>query len=202
MIIKAYNNQLKKTDITLVAKTLQKGGIIIYPTDSVYAFACLPEQQNTIEKICLIRKIPTKQPKLTLICKDIAQARQYTLFSDDTFKLIKAHTPGPYTFILQGNNRLPKALKGRKTVGIRIANHPIPTTIIEETQSPLITASLRAPINNDIEYMTDPELMAEMYPDIDIIIDAGIGQTTPSTIIDCTEEEPIILRQGNGEITL
>lgn len=202
MIIKAYNNQLRTSDLTLVAKTLQKGGIIIYPTDSVYAFACLPEHQNAVDKICLIRNIPAKQPKLTLICKDIAQVRQYTLFSDDTFKLIKAHTPGPYTFILQGNNKLPKAFKGRKTVGIRIANHPIPAAIVEETQSPLMTASMRAPIDNDIEYMTDPELMAEMYPDIDIIIDGGIGQTTPSTIIDCTEEESIILRQGIGELAL
>ncbi len=202
MIIKAYNNQLRNSDLAIIAKTLQKGGIIIYPTDSVYAFACLPEQQNAIEKICRIRNIPTKQPKLTLLCQNIAQAREYSLFPDDTFKLIRSYTPGPYTFILQGNSKLPKTFKGRKTVGIRITNHPVSIAILEEIQSPLMTASLRAPIGNDIEYMTDPELMAEMYPNIDIIIDGGIGNTTPTTIIDCTEDTPTIIRQGNGEITL
>lgn len=202
MIIKAYNNQLRSNDLTLIAKTLQKGGVIIYPTDSVYAFACLPEQQNAIERICRLRNIPTKQPKLTLMCQNIAQAREYTLFSDDIFKLIRAHCPGPYTFILQGNSHLPKTFKGRKTVGIRIPDHPVTAAILNEIQSPLMTASLRTPIDNDIEYMTDPELMAEMYHDIDIIIDAGIGNTTPTTIIDCTEEDPIILRQGEGQIDL
>ena len=202
MIIKAYNNQLRSNDLTLIAKTLQKGGVIIYPTDSVYAFACLPEQQNAIERICRLRNIPTKQPKLTLMCQNIAQAREYTLFSDDIFKLIRAHCPGPYTFILQGNSHLPKTFKGRKTVGIRIPDHPVTAAILNEIQSPLMTASLRTPIDNDIEYMTDPELMAEMYHDIDIIIDAGIGNTTPTTIIDCTEEDPIILRQGEGHIDL
>lgn len=202
MIIKAYNNQLRSNDLTLIAKTLQKGGVIIYPTDSVYAFACLPEQQNAIERICRLRNIPTKQPKLTLMCQNIAQAREYTLFSDDIFKLIRAHCPGPYTFILQGNSHLPKTFKGRKTVGIRIPDHPVTAAILNEIQSPLMTASLRTPIDNDIEYMTDPELMEEMYHDIDIIIDAGIGNTTPTTIIDCTEEDPIILRQGEGQIDL
>lgn len=200
MILKAYNNQMRSNDLALIAKTLKKGGVIIYPTDSVYAFACLPEQQNAIERICRLRNIPAKQPKLTLLCKDIAQAREYTLFTDDTFKLLRTYCPGPYTFILQGNNRLPKTFKGRKTVGIRIADHPIANAILEETQSPLMTASLRAPIENDIEYMTDPELMEEMYKDIEIIIDGGIGNTTPTTIIDCTEDTPVLIRQGVGTI--
>ena len=202
MIIKAYNNQLRTQDLSLIAKMLRRGGIIIYPTDSVYAFACLPEQQGAIEAICRLRNIPAKQPKLTLLCQNIAQAREYTLFSDDTFKLLRTHCPGPYTFILQGNSRLPKTFKGRKTVGVRIADHPVPDAILEEIQTPLMTASLRAPIDNDIEYMTDPELMAEFYPNIDIIIDAGIGGTTPTAIIDCTEDSPTLLRQGLREIDL
>ena len=202
MLLKIYNNLLTPKDMDMVVRTFRVGGIIIYPTDSVYAFGCDANNRKAVERICMLRNKDLKHPMLSIVCGNIAQIREYTLFSDDTYKILKQYLPGPYTFILEGNSRLPKLFRNnRKTVGVRIPNHPVPMQIIENYGTPLMTASLRADLSDDIEYMTDPELMEEKYGDtVDIIIDAGIGNITPSTIIDCTGDEPELVRQGMGQL--
>lgn len=202
MLIKTYNNQLSAKDMETVVRTFRDGGIIIYPTDSVYAFGCDANNRKAVERICMLRHKDLKHPMLSIVCNSIAQIREYTLFSDDTYKILKQYLPGPYTFILEGNSHLPKLFRNnRKTIGVRVPNHPVPMQIIDMYGTPFMTASLRADLNDDIEYMTDPELMEEKYGDlVDIIIDGGIGNTVPSTIIDCTGNEPELIRQGMGEL--
>lgn len=202
MIIKAYNNELRPNDVNKIVTCLEKGGIIIYPTDSVYAFGCHPNQRDAIERICRLREKDLKRPLLSLVCSDISQAREYTLFNDQTFKLMRSCLPGPYTFILEGSNHLPKSFKERKTVGIRIPDHRVPNLITQALGMPMMTASLRVPDSDDIEYMTHPELIHEKYGGVEILIDGGIGGTIPSTIIDCTGDEPTLVRQGLGDIDL
>ncbi len=196
MILKAYNNTLSNTDLNKIVRILQSGGVIIYPTDSVYAFACDASNKNAVEQICRLRHKDVKRPELSLVCSSISQVRSFALFSDDTFKLMRAYLPGPVTFILQGNSKLPKLFKIRKTLGIRIPDHPVVSQIVDNYADPLMTASLRVDDNDDVEYMTDPELMYEKYADeVDLIIDAGIGGTQASKVIDCTGDEPIIIRE-------
>ena len=196
MIVKTYNNELSSVDLNKIIQTLRNGDIIIYPTDSVYAFACDASNKNAVEQICRLRNKDVKRPELSLICSSISQVRTFALFSDDTFKLMRQLLPGAVTFILQGSSKLPKLFKDRKTVGIRISNHPIATQIVTEYAQPLMTASLRVSDNDDVEYMTDPELMDEKYSDdVKLIIDAGIGGTQASKIIDCTSDEAIVIRE-------
>ena len=202
MLLKAYNNLLSAKDMDTVVRTIWDGGVIIYPTDSVYAFGCDANNRKAVERVCTLREKDLKHPMLSIVCGNIAQVRKYTLFSDATYKLLKHYFPGPYTFILEGNSHLPKLFRNnRRTIGVRIPNHPIPLQIVEHYGAPFVTASLRAEPDDDIEYMTDPELMHEKYGSmVDLIIDGGIGNIVPSTIIDCTGNEPELLRQGIGEL--
>ncbi len=205
MLLKVYNNELSYNDLREVMQVLREGGVIVYPTDSVYAFGCDASNKGAVERICKLRGKDMKHPELSIVCGSISQAKQFTHFSDDTFKLMRQCLPGAFTFILQGNNKLPKLFKHRKTVGVRIPDHDVVRQLLEEYGEPLMTASLRIDSVEDIEYMTDPELIYEKYADeVDIVIDAGIGGTEASTIVDCSGEnengDAVIVRQGVGEI--
>lgn len=195
MLIPIYDHSLRSNDLQRITDCLQHGGVIVYPTDSVYAFGCDAANKNAIEIICRLRNKDMKHPLLSIMCENIAQVRTYALFSDDTFKLMKQYLPGPYTFILEGSSRLPKLFKNRRTVGIRIPANPVAQQLIAEYGNPLMTASLRTQPHDDVEYMTDPELIEERYrDDVSLVLSDGIGGTKPSTIIDCTNGENVIVR--------
>lgn len=190
-----------------VAKVIADGGIVIYPTDSVYAIGCDALNQHAVEKIYQYRREEQKEGHLSIICRDISQAAEYVRISDRQFKLMRKNLPGPFTFILDAGLRLPKVFRSRKTVGIRIPDQPLLHALLEELDGPLLTTSLKAPLadgedeENLISYMTDPFLIEEAFQNqADVLIDGGYGLDQPSTVVDLTGDEPEVLRQGVGEL--
>lgn len=190
-----------------VAKVIADGGIVIYPTDSVYAIGCDALNQHAVEKIYQYRREEQKEGHLSIICRDISQAAEYVRISDRQFKLMRKNLPGPFTFILDAGLRLPKVFRSRKTVGIRIPDQPLLHALLEELDGPLLTTSLKAPLadgedeENLISYMTDPFLIEEAFQNqADVLIDGGYGLDQPSTVVDLTGDEPEVLRQGMGEL--
>lgn len=190
-----------------VAKVIADGGIVIYPTDSVYAIGCDALNQHAVEKIYQYRREEQKEGHLSIICRDISQAAEYVRISDRQFKLMRKNLPGPFTFILDAGLRLPKVFRSRKTVGIRIPDQPLLHALLEELDGPLLTTSLKAPLadgedeENLISYMTDPFLIEEAFQNqAGVLIDGGYGLDQPSTVVDLTGDEPEVLRQGVGEL--
>lgn len=193
------NPEMRKID-RVVAK-LRQGSIVIYPTDTIYGIGCDLFNKKAVEKLCQIRGIKPQKLNLSFICFDISQISEYVKrIETPVFKILKRHLPGPYTFILESSSKVPKVLDvNKKTVGIRIPNHAIPQMIVQSLGNPIITSSIKD--DDQIkEYTTDPE---EIYEDlkhvVDVVIDGGIGGNIPSTIVDCTKDEPEIIRQGLGE---
>lgn len=179
-----------------VVRCLEDGGIIIYPTDTVYALGCDAMNNQAIERICAIKELKSAKTNLSIICSDISEVSQYAKFDNSQFRMMKQNLPGPFTFILQALSRLPKAFKGRRTVGIRIPDNDIAIAIEQALGKPILTTSVEGP---DDDYRCEPGLIADTYKgNVDIIIDAGRGQLEPSTIVDCTDGEPEIVRQGKG----
>ncbi len=202
MLIKIHPDNPSPRQIQRVVETLENGGIIIYPTDSVYALGCSLLHPKSIEKLARIKQINPEKAQFSFIFSNLTHLSNYTKPIDNTiFKLIKKTTPGPFTFILEANNRMPKIVKGRKkTVGIRIPDNNIALAIVEELGHPLITSSVHDE-DDIIEYMTDPEMMYEKYQyDIDLLVDGGYGDNRASTVIDCTDGRITLLRQGKGNI--
>lgn len=202
MLIRIYPENPSPKQIRFVADTLEKGGIIIYPTDTVYAMGCDIRSQKAIEKIARHKGMNPANPALSVIFHDMSQLAEYTVIHDNNlFRLLKRNLPGPFTFIVHANNQIPRLFKDRKkTVGIRIPNNSIPLEIVRELGRPIVTTSVH---DSDelIEYTTDPELIHEKYRDFaDIVIDGGFGNNEASTIVDCTGGEIVILRQGLGEL--
>jgi tRNA threonylcarbamoyl adenosine modification protein (Sua5/YciO/YrdC/YwlC family) len=178
--------------------------LIIYPTDTVYGLGCDVFKQKSVEKIARIRGVELKKHNFSFICSDLSHLSDFTKPIDrSTYKLMRRALPGPFTFILNANTSIPKLFKNKKkTVGIRVPNHNIPRTIVEELGNPILTTSIH---DDDavIEYSTDPELIYEKYKNqVDIVIDGGYGNLTPSTVVDCTSSIPEILRQGEGILDL
>lgn len=195
MLLPLYNHLLRDNELNMVVRALQQGKIIVYPTDSVYAFGCDAANRRAVEQICRLRHIEERNPLLALLCDSISQIRSFTLFNDDTFHLMRSCLPGPYTFILQGSSKLPKLYRERRTVGVRIPDLPVVQQLISAFGSPLMTASLRTEEGQEVEYMTDPSLIQECYGhDVAFVLDGGIGGTTPSNVIDCTGDEPVVIR--------
>lgn len=188
--------------IRTVVEILSRGGIIVYPTDTIYGLGCNLMNKKAIERICQILNIKPHKLDLSFICHDLSQISEYARRIDTpVFKLLKKALPGPFTFILESSSKVPKILDvNKKTVGIRIPDHPVPRMIVEGLGNPLITASIK---NEDAirEYTTDP---AEMYEDlkhvVDLVVDSGAGGNVPSTIVDCTGQEITIVRQGRGNL--
>ena len=200
MLIKIYNDNPNQKQIRRVADLLEEGGIIIYPTDTVYAMGCDIRATRSIEKIARFKGLNPKNPDLSLIFHDMSQLSEYTIIRNNTiFKLLKRNLPGPFTFIVTANNQIPKLFRNKKkTVGIRIPDNNIILELVRELGRPVITTSIHDP-DELIEYTTDPELIVEKYSDFaDAVIDGGFGHNEPSTVVDCTGDEIVIVRQGLG----
>ena len=203
---KLYANNPNPRILQDIAQVIRDGGVVIYPTDSVYAIGCDALNQRAVERIYQYRKEEAREGALSIICRDISQANEYTRISKEQFKLMHRHVPGPFTFILEAGLRLPKVFRSRKTVGIRIVDNKILQALLEELGTPLLTTSLKAPVDADdadaVSYMTDPFLIEEAFQhQADILIDGGYGEDNPSTVVDLTGEEPMILRQGVGALS-
>ncbi len=199
-ILQLMPDNLNERHILQIVDTLRNGGIIIYPTDTVYAIGCDALNNQAIEKICSIKQMKSAKTNFTIICHEIAEVTQYAKFGNREFKAMKAHLPGAFTFIFPALSKLPKAFKGRRTVGIRIPDNEIACRIVKELGHPILSTSVEG---RDVDYMCEPELLAETYGhDVDIVIDAGRGGTIPSTVIDCTSGSFEIAREGKGEFSL
>jgi len=187
--------------IKQVVETLQKGGIIIYPTDTVYGLGCDILQQKAVERICRIKNVDPKKAQLSFVCSDLSHLSDFAKpLSNPHYRLLKEHLPGPYTFILPASKMVPKILQSKKdTIGLRIPDNKIAMAIVNELGRPLLSASLPGEM---VEDYTDPEVMYENFRnEVDFVINGGIGGIIPSTIIDCTNDEPVIIREGLGEWT-
>lgn len=200
MLVKIYNQNPNTKEITRVVNILQEGGLVVYPTDTVYAIGCDALNVRAVEKICKIKGIDPKKANFSIICYDLSDISEYVKVNTPTFKLMKKNLPGPFTFILNTNNTLPKIFKNRKTVGIRVPDNNIIRELVRELGNPILTTLIHDE-DDIIEYATDPELIHDKYENIvDIVIDGGYGEVEPSTIVDCTGDEPVITRQGKGEL--
>lgn len=199
MLIKIYPENPNQRDMEAVAEVLRNGGVIIYPTDTVYGIGCDINNPKAVERIVKIKKLKPKDAMFTFICSDLSHIADFAKVSNSTFKLLKRNLPGPFTFILPGFNKVSDYfISKRKTVGIRIPDNPIPIELVKLLGNPILTTSLKDD-DDVIEYTTDPELIHEKYADIvDIVIDGGYGDNSPSTIVDCTTDEPVIIREGKG----
>lgn len=200
-MVKIYEQNPNPAKIRHVVEILRNGGIIIIPTDTIYALACDIFNADGVETILKLKNKETRRvSNLSFVCKDMSQVSEYAKMDDMAFKLMKKNLPGPFTFILQGSSRLPKLFKNRKSVGIRIPNNTIALEIVRELGNPIMTSSIPRDERSD-EYIVDPELIREQYDHrVDLVIDGGMGGLIPSTVIDCTSDEPLIIRQGAGDV--
>lgn len=199
MLLKLYEKNNTPQDLQKVIDILNDGGIIIYPTDTMYAIGCHGLKERAIERICRIKGIDPRKNNLSIICYDLSSISEYAKVDNNTFKLMKRNLPGPFTFILTGTNRLPKIFRNRKEVGIRMPDNPIISEIARLLDAPIMTTTLPREENEEIEYATNPELIDEKFGEmVDLVIDGGIGGIEPSTVVNCTEGEAEIVRQGKG----
>lgn len=182
-----------------IADLLNDGGIIIYPTDTTYAIGCHALKERAVERICQIKGLDPKKHLFSIVFPDMSAISEYVKVDNASFKLMRRNLPGPFTFILPAGSRLPKIFRNRKEVGIRIPDNPIALAISSCIDAPLLSTTLPYDEDDDIEYLTEPELIDERFGDfVDLVIDGGTGGTEPSTIVDCTDGEPEITRQGIG----
>ncbi|PTT01885.1 threonylcarbamoyl-AMP synthase [Pedobacter sp. HMWF019] len=202
MLIKIYPENPNPKAIEQAVEVLKKGGLIIYPTDTVYGLGCDITNQKAIERICHLRGIKPDKANFSFICSDLRHISDYIKPIDTTtFRVLKKALPGPYTFILNANNNVPKLLSSKKkTVGIRVPDNAIAQEIVRQLGNPIISASIK---DDDelIEYSTDPELIHEKYENtVDLVIDGGYGDNEPSTVIDCTSGDFEVIREGKGSL--
>ena len=201
MLLKLYERNNNPADLQQVIDILNDGGLIIYPTDTMYAIGCHGLKERAIERICQLKNIDPKKNTLSIICYDLSSISEYAKFDNNTFKLMKRNLPGAFTFILNGTVRLPKIFRNRKEVGIRMPDNPIIQELARLLDAPIMTTTLPYDENEDIEYCTDPELIDEKFGNIvDLVIDGGIGGIEGSTIVNCTNGEAEIVRQGKGRL--
>ena len=200
-ILKIYPENPQENLIDEVVKVLKSGGLIIYPSDTIYALGCDIFNLKAMEKLAQLKSVKLEKAQFSVICNDLSHLSNYTKTIDTSvFRFLKNHLPGPFTFILEANKNLPLAYKGKKTIGIRVPNHSIPKMIVEKLGHPIASTSIRDD-DEVLEYSTDPELIAEKYANfVDLVIDSGYGDNVASTIVDLTSGEPEIIRQGKGII--
>ena len=202
MLTKIYPENPNPKEIDRVVKALQDGGLVIYPTDTMYAIGCDALNVRAVERICRIKGVNPERSNLSIICYNLSNISEYAKVSNSAFKLMRDYLPGPYTFILPTSSGLPKIYKNRKEVGIRMPDNPIIQEICRELGHPIMTMSVHYDADEP-EYSTDPELIDERYEGlVDLIIDGGFGDTEGSTIVNCTSEQFEITRQGKGAIKL
>jgi tRNA threonylcarbamoyl adenosine modification protein (Sua5/YciO/YrdC/YwlC family) len=199
MLLRIHPDDPQPRHIKTLVDILRRGGVIIYPTDTIYGLGCDIFQQKAIERICWIKKVDPRKAQLSFICSDLSHLSDYAKqLSNSTYRVLKEHLPGPYTFILPASKMVPKILQSKKdTIGLRIPDNKIANAIVTELGRPILSASLPGEM---IEDYTDPEIMHQNFMnEVDIVIDGGIGGTVPSTVIDCTKEEYEVIRMGAGE---
>jgi tRNA threonylcarbamoyl adenosine modification protein (Sua5/YciO/YrdC/YwlC family) len=203
MILKLHEQNPSDRKLQTIVEILKKGGVIIYPTDTMYGIACDIYNSDGLEKIARMKGISSKEAKFSFICKDISDISDYTRpISNPVFKMMKKVLPGPYTFLLTANNKVPKQIQDKKkTVGIRIPDNNIARAIVEQLGNPIMSTSLPLSDDDDQEYVTNPELMLEKFKSqVDAVVDGGPGEFAQSTIIDCTKDESYVIREGKGEV--
>lgn len=200
MLIKIYDNNPNPQQIQKVVEVLRDGGVIIFPTDTVYAFGCNIFNARAVEAIVKLKDKDIRKADLSFVCHEMSQISEYAKMDDYAFKLMKKNLPGPFTFLLNGSNKLPKLFKNKKIVGIRMPNNSIALDIVRELGNPVMVSSIFTD-DDTLEYITDPELIEERFGyQVELVIDGGYGGTTTSTIVDCTGEEFEIVRDGAGEL--
>jgi tRNA threonylcarbamoyl adenosine modification protein (Sua5/YciO/YrdC/YwlC family) len=200
MLLKIHPENPSQRQISRLVETLKQGGVIIYPTDTVYALGCDLLNQRAVERVAKIKGVRIEKAYFSIIFYDLSHLSDYARHvSNSIFKLMKFYLPGPYTFILEANNKVPKIFRGRKkTIGIRIPDNNIIRQIVKELGNPLLTSSIHDE-DELLDYTTDPESIYEQYKNIvDAVVNGGYCNNEPSTVIDCTKGEPEILRQGIG----
>jgi len=204
MLVRLYNENPNPREVRKIVDILQRGGLIIYPTDTVYGLGCDITNHKAVEKIARWKGIRVDRSNFSFICSDFSHLSAYTKpFPNSVFKVIKKNLPGPFTFILEANNKVPKYFNGKKkTVGIRIPDNNIIRAIVAELGNPIVSTSIHDD-DEILDYTVDPELIHEKLQSVvDLVVDGGYGEITPSTIVDCSSGEIQILRQGKGELNM
>lgn len=202
MLLKLYDANPNPVQIRQIAEVLRTGGIIIFPTDTVYAFGCSIFNASGVEFIAKTKNHDLRRANLSFICHQLSEVSEYAKMDDVSFKLLKKNLPGPFTFILNGSSKLPKLFKNKKTVGIRMPDNSIALAIVRELGNPLMTSSIFTD-EDTTEYITDPELIEEKYGHmVNMVVDGGYGGLQHSTVIDCTTDQVEIVRKGAGKLIL
>lgn len=199
MLLQLHPDNPQPRLLKQIADCLKDGGIIIYPTDTIYGLGCDIHHQKAVERICKIKNVDPQKAQLSFICRDLSHLSDYTKsINTPLYRMLKNYLPGPYTFILPASKQVPKILKSKKeTIGLRVPDNVICQQILETLDNPILSASLPGDM---VEEYTDPEIIFEKFGDkVDFVIDGGPGGTNPSTVIDCTSDEWQIIRQGAGE---
>lgn len=201
MYIKLFEDNPNARDILKVVEVLKNGGVIVYPTDTIYAIGCDINNVKAVQRVCQLKGIKPEKANFSMICRDLSNIAAYAKVSNEVFKVMKHNLPGPFTFVLPATNKLPNVMMNkRKSIGIRIPDNFIVMSIVEELGNPLLTTSVKAE-DDIVEYLTDPELINELYEKkVDLVIDGGYGQNVASTVVDCTGDTIEIIRQGIGEL--
>lgn len=199
--IKIYEDKPSEAAIKKVVEVLRNGGLVIYPTDTVYGIGCDITNLRALERLAKLKEIKLEKANFSFVCSSLSNLSDYVRQIDtSTFKILKRALPGPYTFILPGNNDLPKEFRKKKTVGIRVPDNNIVRQIVEVLGNPIVSSSIHDE-DEVIEYSTDPELIFEKWQNkVDLVIDGGYGENVPSTIIDLTGYEPVVVREGKGDV--
>lgn len=201
--IKLYDENPSEREIKRIVEVLKNDGVIIYPTDTVYGLGCDITSNRALERVAQLRGVKLAKANFSFICEDLSNLSDYVRQIDTpTFKLLKRALPGPYTFILPGNNNLPTVFKKKKTVGIRVPDNNIARAIVKHLGNPIISTSIYDE-DDVIEYTTDPELILEKWEKlVDVVVDGGYGGNIPSTVIDLTSGEAVLIREGKGDLTI
>ena len=202
-LIRVYEENPNPKEISKIVTILKNGGVVIYPSDTVYALGCDITNNKALERVAKIKGVKLAKANFSFVCKDLSNLSDYVRQIDTaTFKLLKRALPGPYTFILPGNNNLPTVFKKKKEVGIRVPDNSITQEIVSQLGNPIISTSIYDE-DEVIEYMTDPELIFEKWSNrVDAIVDGGYGGNVASTVIDLTSGEPLLIREGKGSVEL
>lgn len=202
MLIKIYPENPNPREVAKVVKVLRDGGLVVYPTDTVYAVGCDALNVRAVERICDLKGVNPQKSNLSIICYDLSNISEYAQVSNAAFKLLKRNLPGPFTFILPTSSRLPKVYRNRKEVGIRIPDNEIVRSIVRELGNPILTMSVRDE-DEVVEYTTDPELIHEKYVGVvGVVVDGGYGGVEASTVVNCVDDVFEVVRQGKGDLLL
>ncbi|MCR9012923.1 L-threonylcarbamoyladenylate synthase [Gabonibacter chumensis] len=202
MFVRLFEDNPNEREIRKIVDLLHDGGVIIYPTDTIYAIGCDINNVKAVQRVSAIRGVKAEKANFSMICKDLSNISIYAKVNNEVFRTMKQYIPGPYTFVLPATNKLPNVLMNkRKTIGIRVPNNFIVQAIVKELDGPLLTTSVKGGPDEEVEYITDPELIHEKYEKlVDLVIDGGYGKNVPSTVLDCTGDEIAVIRQGLGEL--